>query len=64
MTLYLLTALIQNPHTQGFDAEAKQEMLRAIAEMVNRDNLDGFVVAWSVPPPAPITPESKTLPAA
>jgi hypothetical protein len=36
-------------------------MLRAIAEMVNRDNLDGFVITWSVPPPAlvPITVESS-----
>jgi hypothetical protein len=64
VTLYVATALIQNPRTPGFNAEAKQEMLRAIAKMVNRDNLDGFVVAWSVPPPAPITLESKAPSAA
>jgi len=61
VTLYVATALIQNPSTPGFNGEAKQEMLRAVAEMVNRDNLDGFVITWSVPPPAvvPITVESS-----
>jgi hypothetical protein len=52
VTLYVETALIQNPSTPGFDAEAKQQMLRAIAEIVERDGLDGFRIAWSEPPPA------------
>ena len=66
VTLYVETALIQNPRTPGFDAEAKQEMLRAIADVVNRDDLDGYVISWSVPIPAlkPAVIEAKTAPAA
>ena len=52
VTLCVETALIQNPTTAGFDPEAKQQMLRAIAEIVERDGLDGFRIVWSVPAPA------------
>jgi len=67
VTLYVETALIQNPRTPGFDAQAKQEMLRAIADVVNRDDLDGYVISWSVPTPASSTLvviEPRTAPAA
>ncbi len=66
VTLYVETALIQNPRTPGFDAEAKQEMLRAIADVVNREDLDGYVISWSVPTPAltPVVIEPRRAPAA
>ena len=52
VTLYVETALVQNPSTPGFKADAKQEMLMAIAEMVEREGLDGYRIVWSVPSPA------------
>ena len=52
VTLYVETALVQNPSTPGFKADAKQEMLMAIAEMVEREGLDGYRIIWSVPSPA------------
>jgi hypothetical protein len=54
--LYVETALVANPVLPGFDAEAKHEMLRAIAELVNRDGLDGYRIAWSVPSATGTTP--------
>jgi hypothetical protein len=51
VTLSVETAFVQNPTTPGFSAEAKQQMLNAIAELVNREGLDGYRIAWSVLPP-------------
>jgi hypothetical protein len=48
VTLAVETDLIQNPSTPGFDAKAKQQMLRAIAELVEREGLDGYRIVWSV----------------
>ena len=59
VTLRVETALIQNPATPGFDPVAKQEMLRAIAEAVERDGLDGFRIVWSVPPPSLALPTAS-----
>jgi hypothetical protein len=40
-------------------------MLRAIAEIVNRDGLDGYVITWSVPLPLSTAAiERKAAPAA
>jgi hypothetical protein len=33
-------------------------MLRAIAELVNRDGLDGYRIAWSVPSATGTTPRT------
>jgi hypothetical protein len=52
VTLYVETALVQNPSTPGFKPDAKQEMLMAIAETVEREGLDGYRIVWSVPSPA------------
>jgi hypothetical protein len=57
VTLHVETALIANPSTPGFNAEAKREMLRAIAEIVDREDFDGYCIVWSVPTP---DVESKT----
>ena len=59
VTLCVETALVQNPTTPGFDPAAKQEMLRAIAEIVERDGFDGFRIVWSVPPPALAPPTAS-----
>ena len=66
VTLYVETALVQNPSTPGFKADAKQEMLMAIAKMVEREGLDGYRIVWSVPSPAlaPIPIRQRTASAA
>ncbi len=46
--LHIETALVQNPSTPGFNEEAKRAMLAAIAEVVERDCLDGYRIVWSV----------------
>jgi hypothetical protein len=46
--LHVGTPLAESPGGVGFNAEAKQEMMKAIANRVARDGLDGYVVHWSV----------------
>ena len=67
VTLYVETALVQNPTTPGFKADAKQEMLIAIAQMVERESLDGYRIVWSAPRSpalAPVPIEARTASAA
>jgi len=67
VTLYVETALVQSPITPGFKADAKQEMLSAIAEMVEHEGLDGYRIIWSVPSAAlapQVLIEDKTASAA
>ena len=48
--LHVGTALAENPGAPGFNAEAKHEMMQAIAKCVSRKGLDGYKVHWSVSP--------------
>jgi hypothetical protein len=45
--LHVGTELPERPLSQGFSAEKKQELLKAIAEKVARECLDGYKVHWS-----------------
>jgi hypothetical protein len=62
VTLHVATALIADPSAPGFNAEAKHEMLRAIAEMVNREGFAGYRIVWSVPLPPALTPTVPIVP--
>jgi hypothetical protein len=64
VTLHVETALVADPTVPGFNAEAKGEMLRAIAELVNREGFAGYRIVWSVPLPAALTPAVPIVPGA
>jgi hypothetical protein len=64
VTLHVETALLADPTIPGFNAAAKTEMLRAIAELVNREGFAGYRIVWSVPLPAALTPAVPVVPGA
>jgi hypothetical protein len=47
---YVLTALPEHPHTFGFDASAKRELLDAVAAAAATHVLDAFHVLWEITP--------------
>jgi len=46
LVLHVGTSLPENPDSPGFDAEAKDELLRAIMAKRDADGLDRHVVHW------------------
>ncbi len=48
--LYVLTARPEDPHTFGFDAAAKRDLLDAVAAAAAAHELDLFHVLWEITP--------------
>jgi hypothetical protein len=48
--LVVLTALPEHPHTFGFNAGAKSDLLQAVASATAAHNLDTFHVLWEITP--------------
>jgi hypothetical protein len=47
---HVLTALPEHPHTFGFDAGAKRDLLDAVASAAAAHKLDTFHVLWEITP--------------
>ena len=45
--LHVVTGLVEHPAEPGFDAGAKHDMMKAIANTVGDRRLDGYVVHWA-----------------